>query len=135
MNAVVYRHDRRDADERRHHVMRGVEDVDTQTVDDVGYRNLFGDRVRAGRHRDGAEVVTQLMLDAHIAGLAQQNVLGVMIEPRQLAEQVTDVGSDAKSCSLRASIAMRTGRWRPRTRRSPGPRSEDGTTAVRIAHG
>jgi hypothetical protein len=76
--------------------MRRVEHVGVLPRQDEGYRDLFADRIRARPVDDGAEVPAQLVGGRAVPLLAEQDVLGLAIDPGQVAQQVPDVRADAE---------------------------------------
>ncbi len=62
---------------------------------------LLGERVVAGRFGHGAEVLAErLRAHGRVLGPAEQHELGVVVETRQLPQQVPDVGADAEIVQL-----------------------------------
>jgi len=100
MDAVVNRHHRAAGHERRQHVVRRVKEGHALAADRPGQRELLGDRVVAGAVRDGAKILAKGRNPGAIFGPAEQNELGVVVNPRELFEQVADVRADAKVVKL-----------------------------------
>ena len=61
---------------------------------------LLGDRVVAGRFGHGPEILSERRQRLAILGPAEHHELGLAIEPRQLPQQVADVGADAEVVQL-----------------------------------
>ena len=57
---------------------------------------LLADRVIRRRFEDAAEVGTELCRNRQIFFACQQHVLGIRVEPRELLQQVPDIGADAE---------------------------------------
>ena len=100
VDAVVNGHDRSAADGRRQHVMRRVVDVRTLAPQDPRHVNLLAQRVVGRRLAHAAEVRPELRGDAQVGLTAEQDVLGIAIDPRELSQQVADVGPDAEVVEL-----------------------------------
>ena len=100
MDAVVNRDDRLAPDERRQHVVRCVKQRHALALERERNLQLFGDRIVAGRLGHGPQVVTEGRDRRGILRAAQHHEVGVAIEPRQLPEQIADVGADAEIVQL-----------------------------------
>ncbi len=59
-------------------------------------RELLAEGIRAGRFRDGPEVLSQFRDDRGVLLPAQHHELGGGIQPCEVAQQVADVGADAE---------------------------------------
>ena len=62
--------------------------------------NLFANRVRPRALGHAAEVRPELRRHVHILRPAQKDVLGLLIEPRQPAHHIANVGADAEVMEL-----------------------------------
>jgi len=60
-----------------------------------GDPQLLADRVRFRYFGNGAKVVAEFFDGAAVRFAAEENVLGVRVEARQVPQQVTDVRADA----------------------------------------
>ena len=88
--------------------MGRVKERDAFTLERQRDAKLFGERVIASRFEHGAKVVAKRLDRGSIFQAAEQNELGVVIETRQLPQQVADVGADAEIVQLSRVDAMRT---------------------------
>ena len=61
---------------------------------------LLGDRIVAGGLGDRPEVLAQRFQRRRIVRPAEQHVLGLAIQPGELAQQIPDVGADAEIVQL-----------------------------------
>ena len=93
-------HDRAATDRRRQHVVRRMVDVGPLAPQDPGHVDLLAQRVVGRRFEHGAEVRAELRGDAQVGLMAEQDVLGVAIDPREVPQQVADVGADAEVVEL-----------------------------------
>ncbi len=80
--------------------MRRVKDVGPLARQHPRHVNLLAQRVvgRGFEHRP--EVGPERRRNAEVALLAEQHVVGVVVEPGELAQQVADVGADAEVVQL-----------------------------------
>ena len=101
MDAVVDRHDRPAADERRQHVVRRVKQRDAfapaAPAGSSPARRASSCRrsPATGRKFSPSDASARAIL-----GPAEQHELGVAVQPRQLPQQVPDVGADAEVVQL-----------------------------------
>ena len=82
------------------HVVRCVVDVGPLAAQDPRHVNLLAERVVGRWLAHAAEVRPELRRDAQVRLTAQQDVLGVAIDPRELSQKVADVGPDAEVVEL-----------------------------------
>src|SRR6187551_2279079 len=62
--------------------------------------NLLAQRVVGRRLEDGAEVRPERRRDSEVGLRAQEDVLALLVEPRQVPQQVADVRADAEVVEL-----------------------------------
>ena len=96
MDAVVNRHDRAAAHGDRQHIMRRVIHVRLLAHQHPRHVNLFADGVVVRGFEDGAEVLAKCLGHAHVRLVAEQDVLVLPIDARQMPQEVPDVGADAE---------------------------------------
>ena len=80
--------------------MRGMEQRDVLTLERQRDLELLGDRVVGGRFRDRPKVLAERAERRSIGRPAEQHELGVMIQPRQLPQQVANIGPDSEIVQL-----------------------------------
>ena len=97
VDAVVDRDDRSARHERRQHIVRRVEERHAFAPERE--RNLASARrssscppIRRPRRKFSPSVISA----AHILGTAEQDVLGLLVQTRQVPKQIADVGADAE---------------------------------------
>ena len=100
VNAVVDRHDRAAADRGRQHVVRRVIEIRPLAPQHPRHVNLLADGVVRRGFEHGSEVRTELSRDAEVGLAAEQDVLGVVIDARELAQEIADVSADAEVVEL-----------------------------------
>ncbi len=64
------------------------------------HMDLLAQRVVRRRFEDGAEVGTELRRYVEVRVLAEQHVLAVVIDPREVPQEVADVSADAEVVEL-----------------------------------
>src|SRR5262249_9113189 len=82
--------------------MRRMEQRDAFSPQRERDAHLLGDRVVPGGFDHGAEVLAERRQVSAIVRPAQDDELRVAIEPRELPQQVSDVGPDAEGVQLAA---------------------------------
>src|SRR4051812_50222617 len=75
--------------------MRGMKQVDLLPAQIKRDANLFADRVLLHRFGNGAEVRAEFLRQGRVASAAEDNVLRLRVEPRQMPQQVAQVRPDA----------------------------------------
>ena len=100
MDAVVNGDDRTARGQRRQHVMRRMEQLDCLASDVDRDRELLADRVRASVFDDGPELRTERVHRVAVVRLAENDVLVTVVLPRELTQQIADVGADAVVAQL-----------------------------------
>ena len=80
--------------------MGRVEQRRAGAAETEGHRELLADRVVGRLLRDGTEVLTQRGGEAGVVAPGEKHVLGVVVEPRELAHEVADVRADAEVVQL-----------------------------------
>ncbi len=80
--------------------MRRVIEIDALAPERQRNPDLLGERVVRRRLDDRPEVFAKAPHRRVIVLPAEDHVLGVVIHPRQLAEEVADVGADAEVVQL-----------------------------------
>ena len=76
--------------------MRGVEDIRPLATQHPRHVNLFTDRVVRRRFEDRPEVRAELRGYAEVRLVAEEDVLAVAINPREMPQQVARIGADAE---------------------------------------
>jgi hypothetical protein len=77
-----------------------VEQIDPLAREAHGDVDLFHHRIRFSRLDDGAEVRAEAAQRLAVVGLAEQDVLRLRVQPRQVAQQVLDVGANTEVMEL-----------------------------------
>ena len=96
VDAVVDGHDRVAIDRGRQHVVGRVVEIRALTAQHPRHVDLFTNGVVRRRLEHGAEVRPELGRDAEVGFTAQQHVFGVVVDPREMAQQIADVRADAE---------------------------------------
>ena len=80
--------------------MRCVKERHAFASDRERNTNLLGNRIVARGFHDRPEILAQRAERRPIAGPAEQDVLGLAIDPRQMTKQVADVSADPEVVEL-----------------------------------
>src|SRR3990172_10169155 len=80
--------------------MRGVKQRHAFASERQGDLPLLSERIIAGRLGDGPEILAQRGEGLRVARRAEEDELGLPIEPRQLPQQIPDIGADAEVAQL-----------------------------------
>jgi hypothetical protein len=96
VDAVVNRHDGSAVDQRRQHVVRGVEKVHVLASQRDRNANLLADRIRPGRLDDDSEVLPGDHDLVAVLWAAEQHVFRFPVDAPQLVDQISDISADAK---------------------------------------
>src|SRR6187549_352460 len=94
------RDDRPSTHRRRQDVMRRMKHVRLLAAQRPRHVNLLANRIVGRWFEDGPEVRAELIRYAEVGLLAEEDVLVVTIDPREVAEKVPDVGADAEIMEL-----------------------------------
>jgi hypothetical protein len=62
--------------------------------------HLFRDRIVSGRLEDSPEVRSQRFSHSHVGLVAEQHVLVLLIDPREVSQERPNVGADAEVVQL-----------------------------------
>ena len=101
VDAVVNRDDRLAGDERRQHVVRRVKQRDALAPQRQRNAELLGRGIVAGRFRNAPGSSRRATRhNACVGRRGRNDELGLPIEPRELPQQVADVGADAEVVQL-----------------------------------
>ena len=101
VDAVVNRHHRAARRQRRQHVVRLVKDMwPACAASENGSAELLADRVRPRGVDRRAEVLAERGRELAVRFLADQDVVGLAVESRELAHDVADVRADAEVVQL-----------------------------------
>ena len=95
MNAIVDGNDGLARHQRRQHVVGGVKQVDPLSPKIQRHADLFAERIVAGPFRDGPEVVPEALERRNVWRLAEKHVLSRLVDPREMSQQVPDIGTYA----------------------------------------
>ena len=100
MNAVVNRDDASRRRQRGQHVVRRVEQIEPLAPHRERNRDLLGERIVPGAIGDGAEVLAERSRDAHVLRPRDEHIFRGLVDFRELAQQIPDVGADAEIVKL-----------------------------------
>ena len=100
VDAVVDGHHGRTGHEDRQDVVRAVEQRHAGAPQPPRDLDLLAQRVVVGARDHRPEARAQVGEPGHVGGAAEHDVLGVVVEPHQLLQQVLEVGADAEVVQL-----------------------------------
>ena len=128
VNAVVDRHDGAATNERRQHIVRRVEQGHPLALERQRDSHLLGDGIVARRLGNRPEVLAERRQRLAIPGTAEDHELGPGVDPRQVPQQIPDVGADAEVVQLAGVYADPHGHMiLSRSRGSGGSRGSRGS--------
>ncbi len=100
MNDVMDRHHRPARSEDRQNVMGRVEKVDAQSPQGGRNSDVLTDRVIGGSDPDGSEVRVEGADQLLVLPIAQEKILGLLVDARQVLDQVANIRADAEVVDL-----------------------------------
>ena len=100
VDAVVDGHDGSARHERRQHVVRRMEEIDVPGQQPGRHHELLAQRVRLRGLHDRREVGPEAQHGVPVLRPAEEDVLGLLIQARQVLQQVPDIGPDAEVVQL-----------------------------------
>jgi hypothetical protein len=77
-----------------------VKEIDALAFERERHRDLFSDRVVPGRRGERPEIPPKRRQPVPVLDPAEKDEVGVLIQSRELLEQVSDVGPDAEIVQL-----------------------------------